>query len=118
MFCYVHESGDLVKCVDGSVEYKGGQTECIILSRNISHGDFVSKLCGELNIDPTSIKLEFTVKFDPSCLLPLHDDASLLKMFKFNMFCCVYVSQCTEVVVDLITLTRYIWVYHQHIQFL
>ncbi|KAL6323843.1 hypothetical protein AAG906_005838 [Vitis piasezkii] len=47
---------------------------------------------------PNSIKLEFIVKFDPSCLLSLHDDADILKIFKFNdMFYCVYVCQCTEV---------------------
>ncbi|KAL6328039.1 hypothetical protein AAG906_033307 [Vitis piasezkii] len=81
MFCYIHEGGELAN------------TCCW----NISHFEFVSKVCGELNLEPNSIKLDFTVKFDPSCLLPLHDDADIVKMFKFNdMFCRAYVFQCTE----------------------
>ncbi|KAL6316092.1 hypothetical protein AAG906_015608 [Vitis piasezkii] len=98
MFCYIHEGSELVKCAGGSVEYQGGRTECIVVSPHMSHSDFVSKLCDELNIDRNSIKLEFTVKFDPSCLLPLYDDTTILKMFRFNeMFCRVYVSPSSEV---------------------
>ncbi|KAL6319998.1 hypothetical protein AAG906_037075 [Vitis piasezkii] len=87
MFCYIHEGGELVKTAVGSVEYKGGRTNCVLLAR-ISHNQFVSKVCGVLNLDSNSIKLEFTVKFDPSCLLPLHNDGDIVNMFKFNdMFC-------------------------------
>ena len=78
MLCYIHEDGQLVKCADGFVEYQGGRTECIIVSPHVSYSDFVSKLCDELNIYRNSIKLEFKVKFDPSCLLTLHDDATIL----------------------------------------
>ncbi|KAL6333259.1 hypothetical protein AAG906_028442 [Vitis piasezkii] len=86
IFCYIHEDGEL-----------GGRTNCIVVSKNISHSEFVSKVCGELNLEPNSIKLDFTVKFDPSCLLPLHDDVDIVNMFKFNdMFCRAYVFQCTE----------------------
>ncbi|RVX18277.1 hypothetical protein CK203_006644 [Vitis vinifera] len=103
MFCYIHEGGELVKTAVGSVEYKGGRTNCSVVSKNISHSEFVSKVCGELNLDSNSIKLEFTVKFDPSCLLPLHNDGDIVNMFKFNdMFCHVYISQCTECGDDLI----------------
>ncbi|RVW99511.1 hypothetical protein CK203_021374 [Vitis vinifera] len=99
MFCYIHEGGQLIKCVGGFVEYQGGRTESMVVSRHMSQSDFVSKLCDALHFDRNSIKLEFTVKFDPSCLLPLHDDAALLKMFRFNeMFCRVYVSSSSEVV--------------------
>ncbi|RVW56480.1 hypothetical protein CK203_072488 [Vitis vinifera] len=73
----------------------------------MSHSDFVSKLCDALHFDQNSIKLEFTVKFEPSCLLPLHDDATLLKMFRFNeMFCHVYVSSSSEVVEGCIAPNR------------
>ncbi|KAL6336138.1 hypothetical protein AAG906_010426 [Vitis piasezkii] len=90
MFCYIHEGGELVKCVGGSVEYQDGRTECIIVSSHMSHSDFVSKL----------------FKFNPSCLLPLHDDAAILKMFRFNeMFCRVYVSLSSEVVAACIAPT-------------
>ena len=58
MFCYIHEGGELVKTVVGSVEYKGGQTNCIIVSKNFSHFEFVSKVCGELNLEANSIKLD------------------------------------------------------------
>ena len=75
----------------------------------MSHSDFISKLFDELNIDRDSTKLEFTVKFDPSCLLSLDDDATILKMFRFNeMFCLVYVSPSSEVAAACIALTRYI----------
>ncbi|RVW21666.1 hypothetical protein CK203_099923 [Vitis vinifera] len=97
MFCYIHEGDELVKTVVGSVEYKGGQTNCIVVSKNISHSEFISKVCDELNLEPNSIKLDFTVKFDPSCLLPLHNDVDIVKMFEFNdMFCRAYVFQCTK----------------------
>ncbi|RVW87460.1 hypothetical protein CK203_036245 [Vitis vinifera] len=103
MFCYIHEGGELVKTVVGSVEYKGGRTNCSVVSKNISQSEFVSKVCGVLNLDSNSIKLEFTVKFEPSCLLPLHNDGDIVNMFKFNdMFCHVYISQCTECGDDLI----------------
>ena len=109
MFPYIHEGGQLVKCVGGSVEYQGGRTESIVVSRYMSHSDFVSKLCDELNFDRNSIKLEFTVKFDPLCLLSLHDDATILKMFRFNeMFYRVYVSSSSEVIAAYIALTRYL----------
>ena len=109
MFSYIHEGGQLVKCVGGSVEYQGGRTESIVVSRYMSHSDFVSKLCDELNFDRNSIKLEFTVKFDPLCLLSLHDDATILKMFRFNeMLCRVYVSSSSEVVAAYIAPTRYL----------
>ena len=109
MFCYIYEGGLLVKCDGGSVEYQGGRTESMVVSRHMSHSDFVSKLCDQLNFDRNSIKLEFKVKFDPSCLLPLHDDATILKMLRFNeMFCHVYVSSSSEVVAACIAPTRYI----------
>ncbi|RVW20935.1 hypothetical protein CK203_110955 [Vitis vinifera] len=108
-FCYIHEGGELVKTVVGSIEYKGGRTNCIVVSKNISHSEFVSKVCGELNLEPNSIKLDFTVKFDPSCLLPLHDDADIVKMFKFNdMFCRAYVCQCTEGVMASLPLLGFV----------
>ncbi|RVX23021.1 hypothetical protein CK203_008386 [Vitis vinifera] len=79
----------------------------MVVSRHMSHSDFVSKLCDALHFDQNSIKLEFTVKFEPSCLLPLHDDATLLKMFRFNeMFCHVYVSSSSEVVEGCIAPNR------------
>ena len=96
IFCYIHE-GEVVKSVDGSVQYKGGRTESIVVSGNITHAGLVSKVCGELNIDLNSIKLEFMVKFDPSCLLPLHNEAAIVKMFRFNdMFMSPHVQRLVK----------------------
>ena len=118
IFCYIHEGGEFVKIAVGSVEYKGGQTNCIVVCKNISHSEFVSKLYGELYLEPNSIKLDFTVKFDPSCLLPLHNDADIVKMFKFNdMFCCAYVFQCIEGGDGFIGPTRYLMSFHNNIPF-
>ena len=118
IFCYIHEGGELVKIVVGSIEYKSERTNCIVVSKNISHSEFVSKVYGELNLEPNSIKLDFIVKFDPSCLLPLHDDANIVKMFKFNdMFCRAYVCQCTEGGGGFIAPTRYPMSSHNNFPF-
>ena len=117
MFCYIHEGGELIMTVVGSIEYKGGRTNCIVVSKNISHSEFVSKVCGELNLEPNSIKLDFTVKFDPSCPLPLHDDADIVKMFKFNMFFSAYVFQCIEGGDGFIGPTRYLICFHNNFPF-
>ena len=118
MSCYIHEGGELAKTVVGSVEYKGARTNYIVVSKNISHFEFVSKVCGELNLEPNSIKLDFTMKFDPSCLLSLHDDANIVKMFKFNdMFCRAYVFQCTEGGDGFIGPTRYLMSFHKNFPF-
>ena len=96
MFCYIPEGGELVKIVVGSVEYKGGRTNCIVVSKNILDSEFVSKVCGELNLEPNSIKLDFIVKFDPSCLLSMmNNDADIVKMFK--LITCFVVSMSANV---------------------
>ena len=51
MFCYIHEGGQLVKCVGGSVQYQGSRSESMVVSRHMSHSDFVSKLCDALHFD-------------------------------------------------------------------
>lgn len=45
MFCCIHEEDEFIKCADGSVEYKGGRTNCIIVNENVSYVDFISKVC-------------------------------------------------------------------------
>ena len=118
IFCYIHEGGELVKIVVGSIKYKGGRTNCIVISKNISHFEFVSKVCGEMNLEPNSIKLDFTVKFDLSCLLPLHDDTDIVKMFKFNdMFYRAYACQCIESSDGFIAPTRYLMSSHNNFPF-
>ena len=46
LFCYIHEGGEVVKSADRSVQYKGGRTESIVVSVNITHAELVSKVCG------------------------------------------------------------------------
>ena len=91
-----------MKGADGSVEYKGGRNNSVTVNPNMSYDQFVSQICSESNIEAKVVEFRFTVKFDPSCLLPLHDDASLARMFKFNdMFCRVYVSPRADVDADV-----------------
>ena len=99
-----------MKGANGSVEYKGGRNNSMTVNPNISYDQFVSQVCRELNIEAKEVKFHFTVKFDPSCLLPLHDDASLARMFKFNdMFSRVYLSPRADVYVAA---SRYILADH------
>ena len=53
----------------------------------------INKVCGTLNLQSDLVKLEFTVKFDPSLLILLCDDASFASMLRQNdVYCWVYVS--------------------------
>ena len=64
----------------------------------MSHTKFVATVCGVLDIQPLSTKISFTLQFEPSCLVPLDDDASVSRMFRYNdRFCRVYVSTCKEI---------------------
>ena len=95
------------------VEYKGGRNNSMTINSNISYDQFVSQVCRELNIEAKEVKFHFTIKFDPSCLLPLHDDLSLTRMFKFNdMFSRVYLSPRIDVDAGLVAPSRYILAYH------
>ena len=52
-----------------------------------------NQVCGTLNLQSDLVKLEFTVKFDPSLLILLCDDASFASMLRRNdVYCWVYVS--------------------------
>lgn len=103
IFCCIHKGDELVKCANGTIEYKGGQTNCIFVNRNTSKVDFISKLWPKFN------QIGFHNEFDPLYQLSFHDDAVVVKMLKVNMFCCVYISLCTKVATTLIILTKYIW---------
>ena len=76
---------------------------------HISFEEFVSLVYGNLSIDPNSVKLHYTCKFDPSMLVLLRDEQELLKMFRIkDMYCRLYVSSKTNVVVDIIAPSKYI----------
>ena len=98
-----------MKDVNGSVEYKGGQVITLYVNVHISFEEFVSPVCGNLSVNPNSVKLHSTCQFDPSMLVLLRDEQELLKMFKFNdMYCRLYLSPKTDVVVGVIAPSRYI----------
>ena len=76
---------------------------------HISFDKFVSLVCCNLNVDPNTVKLHYTCKFDPSMMVLLRDKEELLKMFTFNdMYCRLYVSPKTDVAVGIIAPLRYI----------
>ena len=92
MFCFIYEGG-LVKVDDGTIQYIGGLTFCLDIDEHMSYGDFRSRVCPLLNMHPELGKFEFTVKFDPSSLILLFNDASYVSMFRRNdVYCRVYVS--------------------------
>ena len=83
MFYFIYERG-LVKVDDGTIQYIGGRTFSLEIDEHMSYGDFTSRVCALLNICPKLVKFEFTVKFDPSSLIVLFDDASYTSMLKQN----------------------------------
>ena len=92
MFCFIYE-GRLVKVNDGTIQYIGGRTFSLEIDEHMSYGDFRSRVCALLNMHPELVKFEFTVKFDPSPLIVLCDDASYASMLRWNdVYCRVYVS--------------------------
>ena len=84
MFCYIHEGGEWITSHDGLTKYSGGRHKSIDVNRNMSHIEFMVTVCGVLDIQPLSAKISFILQFDPSCLVPLDDDASVLRMFRYN----------------------------------
>ena len=56
-----------------------------------------------LNMRPELVKFEFIVKFDPSLLIMLFDDASYASMLRRNdVYCRVYVSSIERLSLDII----------------
>ena len=71
----------------------GGRTICIRIDKHVLNDEFKSRECGTLNLQSDLVKLKFTVKFDPSLLILLFDNASFVSMLKRNyIYCRVYVS--------------------------
>ena len=69
----------------------------------MSYDDFRSRVCALLNMHSKLVKFEFTVKFDPSSLIVLCDDASYASMIKRNdVYCRVYVSSIERLSPDII----------------
>ena len=67
--------------------------QLMLIVHNMSHAEFVATVCGVMDIQPLSTKISFTLQFDPSCLVPLDDDASISRMFiqrSILLFICIY----------------------------
>ena len=56
MFCYVYVGGKMVKDANGSSEYKGGRILTLLINVHMSLEEFVSLVCGKLNLDSNSVK--------------------------------------------------------------
>ena len=82
MFCCIHEGGELVNGDNGVVKYSSGRTICIKIDKHMLHDEFISRVCGTLNLQSDLVKLEFTVKFDSSFLIPFCDNASFASMLR------------------------------------
>ena len=102
MFCYIHKGGELKKGTKETIQYIGDHTIYIEIDEHMSHDEFRSRVCGILNMQPDFMKIEFTVKFDPSSLILLCDDPSFRSMLRWNdIYCQVYVSPCGRVDCDI-----------------
>lgn len=108
VFCFIHKGGQLERRDGGQVEYKGGNVKSIIVNPTILYDEFIRKVCSKFNVDKNSFKFHFTVKFDPSCLILLDDDASLQDMFRFNECCRIYLLPCPAVEDPVLPPTRYV----------
>ena len=98
IFYYIHEGGEWVTSPNGSTKYSGCCHESIDVNRNMFHAKFGATVYGVLDIQPFSVKINYTLHFDPSCLVPLDDDAPVSRMFRYkDRFCQVYVSTCEEI---------------------
>ena len=64
------------------MEHIGGRTICIGIDKHMSHDEFKSRVFDILNLQSNLVKLEFTVKFDPSLLILLCDNASFVSMLR------------------------------------
>ena len=109
MFCYAFEGRQMMKDVNGSIEYKGGQVITIFVNVNISYDEFISLVCSKLGVEPNSVKFHYKCKFDPSLMVLLNDEEELMKMFRFNdSYCRVYVLSNIEHANGVILPSRYI----------
>ena len=109
MYCYVYEGGELVHNANEVVLYKGGRVITLYVNVQISHVELVSTICRKLNVDPNSVKMHHTCKFDPLMMVLLNNDGERAKMFRFNDSCNrVFVSSNSKLpAVDVIPFTRY-----------
>ena len=78
--------GGLLKVDDGTIQYIGGRNFSLEIDEHMSLDEFRSRVCDLLNMRPKLVKFEFTIKFDPSSLILLCDDASYTSMLD-GMMC-------------------------------
>ena len=80
------------------MEYMGGRREGISLEQSMTYNDFVSRICGKMNINIVRPKFSYTLPFDLYPLQPLKNDEDLTNIFQFNdRFVCVYICLASTV---------------------
>ena len=84
IYCYLHIGGELVRGEHGSVEYMGGRQEGLSLEQSMTYNDFVSRICGKMNIDIVGPTFSYTLMFDLYAPQPLKNDEDLTNMFQFS----------------------------------
>ena len=77
-----------MKVDDGTIQYIGSRTFSLEIDEHMSYSDFTSRVCALLNMRPELVKFELTVKFDPSSLIMLFDDASYVSVLRRNYVYC------------------------------
>ncbi|KAL6340415.1 hypothetical protein AAG906_006076 [Vitis piasezkii] len=98
IYCYLHIRGELVRGEHGSVEYMGGRREGLSLERSMTYNDFVSRICGKMNINIVGPTFSYTFSFDLYALQPLKNDEDLTNMFQFSdRFARVYICLTSTV---------------------
>ena len=105
--------GKLVHNSNGLVGYKGDRVITMYGNVQISYTKFISTIFGKFNVDPNSVKMHYTYKFDPLMMVLLNDDEEMAQIFRFNdTCCCVYMSLNIElqavgvILIGLIPFTR------------
>ncbi|RVW94428.1 hypothetical protein CK203_035725 [Vitis vinifera] len=98
IYCYLHIGGELVRDEHGNVEYMGGRQEGLSLERSMTYNDFVSRICGKMNINIVGPTFSYTLPFDLYALQPLKNDEDLINMFQFSDRCArVYICLASTV---------------------
>ena len=94
-----------MKVDDGTIQYISCRTFSLEIDEHTSYGDFRSRVCALLNMRPELLKFEFIVKFNPSSLIVLCDNASYTSMLRRNdVYCKVYGSSIERLSSNIIEL--------------
>ncbi|KAK6942929.1 MULE transposase domain [Dillenia turbinata] len=98
LFCYCHVGGELIVNSEGSVSYKGGTVDGLVIDQDTTYDSFITAVCEQLNITPTGRIFQYSVKYDKSRLMPLKNQNAINNLLNFNDDVGhVYVTEAKEV---------------------